>query len=123
MGAIALLPSPSTPHTVLPASGTPPAEDRRRWRRANRILAEALVVLARDELEERRPQRRLAEDQPTDKDLRAVLDKIVRRVLEMLTRRGALVQEQDATCVADADGESDAARALRKPQAADCSGR
>ncbi len=57
---------------------------------------------------------------PNDEDVQAVLDRIVRRVLKMLTRRGVLVQEQDSIYVADADGESHDARTLRPLQAASC---
>jgi len=39
----------------------------------------------------------------------------------MLTRRGALVEEQDSLYLADDDGDSDDARALRPLQAAACS--
>ncbi|MGA8054534.1 MAG: hypothetical protein WCA12_11880 [Burkholderiales bacterium] len=55
---------------------------------------------------------------PTDED--EVLHSIVGRILKMLTRRGALVEEQDSMYVADDDGDSDDARALRPLHAAAC---
>lgn len=48
------------------------------------------------------------------------LFKIVGRILKLLTRRGALVEEQDSLYVADDDGDSDDARALRPLQSAAC---
>lgn len=53
-------------------------------------------------------------------DVQAVLHKIISRILKMLTRRGALVEEQDSMYVTDDDGDSDKARTLRPLQAAAC---
>ena len=57
---------------------------------------------------------------PTDEALQAVLHKIITRVMKLLTRRGASVEEQGSTCMADNDndGDSDDARTLRPLQAA-----
>ena len=53
---------------------------------------------------------------PTDEALRAVLHKIITRMMKLLTRRGALVEEQGATYMADGDSDSDDARTLRRPR-------
>ncbi len=58
---------------------------------------------------------------PTDEALQAVLHKSIGRILKLLTRRGALVEEQGSTFVADVDADSDDAHTLRplaKPQLA-----
>ncbi len=55
---------------------------------------------------------------PTDEDVQVVLHRMVGRILKMLTRHGALVEEQDSMYVADDD--SDDARTLRPLQAAAC---
>jgi hypothetical protein len=57
---------------------------------------------------------------PTDEALQAVLHKIITRTMKLLTRRGALVEEQGQTYMADNDGDSDEARVLRPLQAAAC---
>ena len=57
---------------------------------------------------------------PTDEALQAVLHKIITRLMKLLTRRGVLIEEQGQTCMADNDGDSDEARALRPLQAAAC---
>ena len=57
---------------------------------------------------------------PTDEDVQAVLHKIITRILKLLTRRGALVEEQGSTYMADGDADSDDARTLRPLQAAAC---
>ncbi len=57
---------------------------------------------------------------PTDEALQAVLHKIIARTMKLLTRRGALVEEQGSTYVADNDADSDEAGALRPLQAAAC---
>jgi hypothetical protein len=57
---------------------------------------------------------------PSDEDLQAVLHKIITRILKLLTRRGALVEEQGETYMADADPDSDDAHTLRPLQAAAC---
>jgi hypothetical protein len=49
-----------------------------------------------------------------------VLRKIVGRILKLLTRRGALVQDRDSVYVADAGGDCDEVRTLRPLQAAAC---
>ncbi len=54
---------------------------------------------------------------PTDEALQAVLHKIITRMMKLLTRRGALVEEQASTYMADNDGDSDEARTLRPLQA------
>ena len=49
-----------------------------------------------------------------------MLHKIITRTMKLLTRRGALVEEEGSTYVADNDGDSDEARVLRPLQAAAC---
>ena len=57
---------------------------------------------------------------PTDEALQAVLQKIIKRTMKLLTRRGVLVEEEGSTYMADSDGDSDEARVLRPLQAAAC---
>ena len=59
---------------------------------------------------------------PPDEELQALLPKIITRLMKMLTRRGVLVQEEEggSSYLADADTDSDEARALRPLQAAAC---
>jgi hypothetical protein len=57
---------------------------------------------------------------PTDQALQTVLHKIITRTMKLLTRRGVLIEEQGQTYLADNDGDSDEARALRPLQAAAC---
>jgi hypothetical protein len=57
---------------------------------------------------------------PTDAALQTVLHKIITRTMKLLTRRGVLIEEQGQTYLADHDGDSDEARALRPLQAAAC---
>jgi hypothetical protein len=57
---------------------------------------------------------------PSDEALQAVLHKIITRTMKLLTRREVLVEEQGQTYLADNDGDSDEARALRPLQAAAC---
>ena len=57
---------------------------------------------------------------PTDEALQVVLHKIITRTMKLLTRRGALVEEQGSTYMADNDGHSDETRVLRPLQAAAC---
>jgi len=57
---------------------------------------------------------------PTDEALQAVLHKIITRMMKLLTRRGALVEEQGSTYMADNQADSDDARTLRPLQAAAC---
>jgi hypothetical protein len=52
--------------------------------------------------------------------LQAVLQRIITRILKLLTRRGVLVEEQGTTYLADNDADSDEARTLRPLQAAAC---
>jgi len=56
--------------------------------------------------------------EPTDEALQSVLHKIITRLMKLLTLRGVLVEEEGSTYVADNDGDSDEARALRPLQAA-----
>ena len=55
---------------------------------------------------------------PTDEALQTVLQKVITRLMKLLTRRGVLVEEQGQTYVAESDGDSDEARTLRPLQAA-----
>ena len=57
---------------------------------------------------------------PTDDALRAVLRKIITRMMKLLIRRGVLIEEPGATDMADGDTDSDDARTLRPLQAAAC---
>ena len=57
---------------------------------------------------------------PTDEALQSVLHKIITRTMQLLTRRGVLVEEEGPTNMADNDGDSDEARVLRPLQAAAC---
>lgn len=52
--------------------------------------------------------------------LHAVLHKIITRMMKLLTRRGALVEEEGAMYVADGNADSDDACTLRPLQAAAC---
>ena len=57
---------------------------------------------------------------PTDEQLQALLYRIIPRLMKPLTRRGVLVEEEEggSSYLADADADSDEARALRPLQAA-----
>ena len=58
---------------------------------------------------------------PTDEELQALLHRIITRLMKMLTRRGVLVEEDEGSSyLADAQADSDEARALRPLQAAAC---
>jgi hypothetical protein len=57
---------------------------------------------------------------PIDAALQTVLHKIITRLMKLLTRRRALVEEEGSTYMADNDGDSDEARTLRPLQAAAC---
>lgn len=57
---------------------------------------------------------------PSDAALQAVLHTIIVRTMKLLTRQGALIEEQGQTWLADIDGESDEARSLKALQAAAC---
>ena len=61
-------------------------------------------------------------DSPTDEALQALLHKIITRLMKLLTRRSVLVEEEEggSSYLADADADSDEARALRPLQAAAC---
>ena len=48
---------------------------------------------------------------PTDEALQALPHKIIGRLMNLLTRRGVLVEEEGLTYLADSDDESDDARA------------
>jgi hypothetical protein len=49
-----------------------------------------------------------------------VLQKIIKRTMKLLTRRGVLVEEEGSTYLADNDADSDEARVLMPLQAAAC---
>ena len=55
---------------------------------------------------------------PNDEALRALLHKIIGRLMKLLTRRGVLVEEEGSSYLADGDADSDEARTLRPLQAA-----
>ena len=57
---------------------------------------------------------------PTGEALQTVLHKIITRWMKLLTRRGVLLEEEGSTYLADNDGDSDEAGALRPLQAAAC---
>ena len=61
-------------------------------------------------------------DSPTDEELQALLHKIITRLMKLLTRRSVLVEEDEggSRYLADADADSDEARALWPLQAAAC---
>ena len=48
-----------------------------------------------------------------------MLHRVITRLMKLLTRRGVLVEEEGSTYLADDDGDSDEARALRPLQAAE----
>ena len=51
---------------------------------------------------------------PTNEALRALLHKIIGRLMKLLTRRGVLIEEEDGSSyLADSDADSDEARTLR----------
>jgi len=55
---------------------------------------------------------------PTDDQLHVLLQTIIARLMEMLTRRGVLVEEMGQTWLAASDADSEEARTLRPLQAA-----
>ena len=57
---------------------------------------------------------------PTDASLQSLLHKILTRMVKLLTRRGALVEEESSTSMADSDNDSDEAHALWPLQATAC---
>ena len=62
-------------------------------------------------------------DSPTDEELQALLHKIITRLMKLLTRRGVLVEEEEdggSSYLADAQADSDEARAFRPLQVAAC---
>jgi Putative transposase len=56
---------------------------------------------------------------PTDEEVRAVFNQIIMRMMKLLKRRGALIEEQGETYLAD-DADSDQAHALKRLRAAAC---
>ena len=54
----------------------------------------------------------------TDEALQTELQKVITRLMKLLTRKGVLVEEQGQTTMADDDADSDEARVLRPLQAA-----
>ena len=50
---------------------------------------------------------------PTDEALQAVLQKVITRMMKLLTRKGGLVREQGRTTLTDDDNDSDEARVFR----------
>jgi len=57
---------------------------------------------------------------PTDGALQTVLQRMITRMMKLLTRKGVLVEEQGQNHMADSDSDSDEARVLRPLQAAAC---
>ncbi len=57
-------------------------------------------------------------DAPTDQELRALSHTLIARLMKSLTRRGVLVEDRGQTWLAEPDGGSEEARALRPPQVA-----
>jgi hypothetical protein len=57
-------------------------------------------------------------DAPTDDELHALLQTVITRLMQMLTRRGVLVEDTGQTYLAESDADSDEARTLRPLQAA-----
>ncbi|HEY6356492.1 MAG TPA: transposase [Burkholderiaceae bacterium] len=55
---------------------------------------------------------------PTDDELHALLQTIITRLMKMLTRRGALVEDMGQTYLAEPDPDGEEARTLRPLQAA-----
>ena len=55
---------------------------------------------------------------PTDDDLNALLRAVIARLMQMLTRRGVVVQDMGQTYLAEPDADGEEARTLRPPQAA-----
>ena len=55
---------------------------------------------------------------PTDEALQTVLQKVITRMMKLLTRKGVLVEEQGQTYMTDDDADSEEARVLRPLQAA-----
>jgi len=61
-------------------------------------------------LQEQRLMHRSFTDSPTDEALQALLHKIIRRLMKLLTRRSVLVEEEEggSRYLADADADADA---------------
>jgi len=57
-------------------------------------------------------------DAPTDDELHALLQTLITRLMKLLTRRGALVEDMGETYLAEPDADGDEARTLRPLQAA-----
>ena len=57
---------------------------------------------------------------PSDEDVWEVLQRIIKRVMKQLVRRGILVEDQGETYLADADDDSEEARTLRPLHRGSC---
>ena len=57
-------------------------------------------------------------DAPNDDELHALLQTLTTRLMQLLARRGVLVEEMGQTCLAEPDADGDEARTLRPLQAA-----
>jgi hypothetical protein len=57
---------------------------------------------------------------PNDEQIWEVLQRIIKRVMKQLVRRGILVEDQGETYLADDEDESDEARALRPLHRGSC---
>jgi hypothetical protein len=57
---------------------------------------------------------------PSDEDVWEVLQSIIKRVMKQLVRRGILVEDQGETYLADAEDDSEEARALRPLHRGSC---
>jgi Putative transposase len=55
---------------------------------------------------------------PTDDELHMLLQTVIARLMKLLTRRGALIEEMGQTYLAEPDADGDEARTLRPLQAA-----
>ena len=55
---------------------------------------------------------------PSDDELHALLHTVITRLMKMLTRRGALIEEMGQTWLTDPNADGDEARTLRPLQAA-----
>ncbi|MCE2907346.1 MAG: hypothetical protein LW712_00715 [Burkholderiaceae bacterium] len=57
-------------------------------------------------------------DAPTDNELHVLLQTVIARLMQMLTRQGVLVEDMGQTCLAELDANGEEARTLRPLQAA-----
>ena len=64
------------------------------------------------------PMTELTAGAPTDDVLHALLQTIITRLMQLLTRRGVLVEDMGQTYLAEPDADGDEARTLRPLQAA-----